>query len=525
MAKDEFLKKVYDRYLNTDYEYGVSNLNPKREITPVEVKDTRTEEEQILDLVKARFEKIKEETNSLLKYNLPKKEKTDQFEAELPSPGNSPGRPHETTGVLPKNAGRFFIPGITPDNDTDPLLKDIEQKILELTPYLHLTGDGEPTLPGGKTPTGGEHETSSKVDKTPFEDVGMFQMNCAGMSFNDLLGADAADKKASDDDTSDDGSGNNDGDQGGEEGDSGDDSGDDGSSMDSGADDNDLETAEERAAREQAEHIAACAKMNLEFLTVILIILKVVFTMRDVVSVIMAILVPLMKTIARASTCWVAPPNAAEVVQLLAEKASAIGISILGKLLSELLKMLDAQCITAGTVSILNQIMEVLAQASSLPNVVTSVAYSCSSASATIKSEVEKIKGLDDKAKELLEDYKKQIEDGWNSSAMKELFTNPKDFFNDVGDSIKSNAGGVAKKVIAKTPIAGDVESAAEMTKAIVEKTKKIYEDTKTSLNKLQKDSNKAEASMNKAAAEGKGALSIASSAVSESGGSIESAK
>ena len=29
---DEFLKKVYDQYLGSDYEWGDADLNPKREI-------------------------------------------------------------------------------------------------------------------------------------------------------------------------------------------------------------------------------------------------------------------------------------------------------------------------------------------------------------------------------------------------------------------------------------------------------------------------------------------------------------
>ena len=43
MAKDSaFLKKVYDKYLDEDFAYGVSNLNPKREISKGSIDDAKT---------------------------------------------------------------------------------------------------------------------------------------------------------------------------------------------------------------------------------------------------------------------------------------------------------------------------------------------------------------------------------------------------------------------------------------------------------------------------------------------------
>ena len=50
MAKDSaFLKKVYDKYLDEDFAYGVSNLNPKREISKGSIDDAKTIEQQVIE--------------------------------------------------------------------------------------------------------------------------------------------------------------------------------------------------------------------------------------------------------------------------------------------------------------------------------------------------------------------------------------------------------------------------------------------------------------------------------------------
>ena len=72
MAKDSaFLKKVYDKYLDEDFAYGVSNLNPKREISKGNIDDAKTIEQQVIEEIEKQFAEIKKETTKFVTYKKP----------------------------------------------------------------------------------------------------------------------------------------------------------------------------------------------------------------------------------------------------------------------------------------------------------------------------------------------------------------------------------------------------------------------------------------------------------------------
>ena len=71
MAKDSaFLKKVYDKYLDEDFAYGVSNLNPKREISKGSIDDAKTIEQQVIEEIEKQFAEINANEKATLYQNI-----------------------------------------------------------------------------------------------------------------------------------------------------------------------------------------------------------------------------------------------------------------------------------------------------------------------------------------------------------------------------------------------------------------------------------------------------------------------
>lgn len=131
---DEFLKKVYDRYLGTDYTYGVSNLNPKREISKVEIVNPQTEESKILAQVKARLEEIKSVAAVVTSYNTPKTNTNNDFTTTSGNMGGGGGANPATSvsesQAITNSGGMssvIYVPGITTNSvSIDSLMKEVQ---------------------------------------------------------------------------------------------------------------------------------------------------------------------------------------------------------------------------------------------------------------------------------------------------------------------------------------------------------------------------------------------------------------
>ena len=76
---DEFLKKVYDQYLGSDYEWGDADLNPKREIRKTGEEEWEDEQAAIIDIIEQRIKALKKEAANLPKYKKPEVVDNDNF--------------------------------------------------------------------------------------------------------------------------------------------------------------------------------------------------------------------------------------------------------------------------------------------------------------------------------------------------------------------------------------------------------------------------------------------------------------
>lgn len=74
----------------------------------------------------------------------------------------------------------------------------------------------------------------------------------------------------------------------------------------------------------------------------------------------MSIMVPIVKMIAFAAQCWINPPAASEVIQMIAEKIAALLVTAIGEILELIWRLLEMDCKTEMIQSVLDQINESL---------------------------------------------------------------------------------------------------------------------------------------------------------------------
>lgn len=356
----EFLKKVYDKYLNSDFSYGTSNLNPKREISKEDIEDAKTLENKIIEEIERQFNEIKDATSGIFNYKEPPK--TEDWVVNF----SNTVSPKQQNGEDPLRmliGGDFNIPGLPPLGEGGPLEREIRQMIFKLIPYLPGAVFSNGDIGGtGKVTIDLTQEDALKE----LEDAGILVLDCEGITYQELKkkkeDTDKKDNKENsevkDNDSSEESSDDN-GDEGGES-----------SSSDGKAD-----TASENAsdnddnASQDRDLLAACALQQLSFLQIILIIVRVISTLKKVLVMVLSILVPTLKIVARACSCWVDPPAAAEAVQLVVEKVAAIVIGLVSQILQMLWDMLNLDCLTSVVQSVLNQINQAIAGINSLSSI------------------------------------------------------------------------------------------------------------------------------------------------------------
>lgn len=487
MAKDSaFLKKVYDKYLDEDFAYGVSNLNPKREISKGSIDDAKTIEQQVIEEIEKQFAEIKKETAKFVTYKKPVEDEGDDFKTESGGMGGT-GGPSEMSGEeqLFQSLGGtdelFYIPGIENDEET-PLEREIKQYILKLTPYLGIGIKGSGTGTGAGE---GDGDSDSNLEGT-LDGIGVLQMNCQGLTFKELLKKKKAEKGEAD--SADDenpahgekghvcdetcpnfGDGTGDG----TGGDGGSGSPDAGNSTEDDSDPGQNTAQNDAAAEADEALLLECALQQCAILQVILIMVRVMSTLKKALAMVLSIVVPIVKIVARAASCWVDPPAAAEVVQLVAEKVAAIIIGLIGQLLQMIWDALKLDCLTSISQSILNQINQILAGINNLTSVTKQISMMASGAVKEMDNALEAIKAAKEK-KVAFEDMKKSLGQSMTDAkdAFNKSFTDG-DFVNKIlppgyKDLVSATkAIQMSMKQLGKT--AGEVKSLSALSKGISE--------------------------------------------------------
>jgi hypothetical protein len=348
----DFLDKVYDAYENKDFSYGQDNLNPLREIKPSQ--NEKSVEEQAYELIKARIDAVQEELNSIE----PESEQEDttvdvSILGESPSKGKTE---QEIKSYLKAgtniDSGSFLNRPFDLD-DPDPLEDQIDELIEKISILTGKDTDGK--------------DKPNPSPTTSIEPSSVFNIDCngvasdiSGLSDNDGTGG----VSATDNSASDNASGSN----------SDSTSDDDDNSDDSNNDDeygyNDAYEKEKAAqATKDAQYQTAalqCAAKELEFLKIILIILRIIAVIKMLVSYAINTAIIVVEIVIAASLAWLVPTFTEKLIKLIMQIVIAIIVNVIGMIIEALWELLDMDCLTSATQGYISQIKEALAGITSI---------------------------------------------------------------------------------------------------------------------------------------------------------------
>lgn len=373
-----FLNKVYDVYENRDYfGIGCDNLNPVREVksSQAEVID----EAQVLNAVKARLERVKK-TVSKLRLDVDDSIDTEETVVSMDTRGDmlpvnvgiSPKEVMIRTKMgTPVDATTIFgdIPEDSVDSgEIDALEKEIQKQIINIVAFAGVSGS-----------------ESMKNVSSPFT------VDCDGVA-TEITGEEDQENENSQNkqNNSSSGSGGSSGDSGGSGG--GDDSGDDDN------DDNSLEEAESKQEEKDDEDeinaneaIMQCALKELAFLKIILMILKIVKTLRMICAYVINTAYIVMDVAQLAAGAWLNPTNIAKIANKIIQRVLAAVVMIIFKLVQRLWNLLNLNCISNLTQDLIDQIKSALSMLEEMKSLCdpNSISFSPSEIIQTLQKSIE----------------------------------------------------------------------------------------------------------------------------------------
>lgn len=411
---DEFLKKVYDQYLGSDYEWGDADLNPKREIRKSGEEEWEDEQAAIIEVIEQRIKALKKEAANLPKFKKPQVVDNDDFLTTTSgvNGGSSPSNDISLSKLKAQAAlggdlgDNLFLPKSNFDDQINFLLGEIELMIppilIELPPEII-----------GSLPPGPSLITEFYNPGCDTEDETMDDFESSNPEFNKLK--ENILKSSGDEDSDED-----------EEYDGGlSTSGGAADQADKDADKADVLAT--KAATERNRAAVECIAKELGILQSILALLKVINVLKKVLLLILSVIVPVVKMIAFAAQCWINPPAAAQVAQMVAEKIAALLISAIGEVLQMIWDLLEMDCKTEQVQKVLDEINETLSGINSAVDMTQNlVSFG--------------MKQYDANKKSLVDSFNKIInkEDKYNNPVKEYL---NKDKWKETGDVFKDTMG------------------------------------------------------------------------------------
>ena len=475
-----FVDKVYDAYIKEDYSYGDNNLNPKREIKRMSIRDTDEQLNRILASIQRKVTEIS------IKYP------GEQFKVEE-AIGNFGGAGGKLDNIPPSLREAIFKAGGTGnslvmipsmDGDVSPLMAEVEIAIAKILATI------------------ASDPNASDEDKKIFDGLGdsgldLFDITCngtmsliAGEENSDSDDDDDSDEDGDEDegsDNDDDGDDNddNDDDDGGDDGDAGgggddgsgngDDGSDDGDEDEDGADITNSEDETSDAAMEEAVDKAiaqmdaelankeanarSCATKDLGLMKAFLAILKVIQTIKKAMNPLMNILYDVVRVIVLAAGCWNNPTNVSEIIQRIVIKIVAILIMIIAMLVQMFWEMLGLDCLTEEAKSVIDQIKEALTG-------VSNTYAKCERLAMSFGANVEKTKDAFEEAKSAIDEAVKNM----NTDHIKSMFPNMEDMAKDIYNNGLGGKEGLRQSALSGLQSTGaydDIMSTIESVKSL----------------------------------------------------------
>lgn len=454
MKSKSFVDKVYDAYIKEDYSYGDNNLNPKREIKQMSLKNTDDQLNRILASIQRKVTEIS------MKYPV----STFEVNEAIGNFGGSGGKLKNIPASLREaifNAGGtgnnlIMIPSM--DGDTSPIIGDIEITIAKI---LATIGSAPPSeLEGG----------GGGVDWPSNSGLDLFDINCNG-TLSLIPGVTNGNSDYDDNNSNGDGFSNISGGSGYGENDDND----NGLNLNDGFTDSTLDTADsimedavykaleqmERDLVQQKANARSCAIKDLGLLKAFLAILQVIQKIKKAMNPLMNILMDVVKLTVLAAGCWNNPTNVAEIIQRIVIKLVAILIMVVAMLVQMFWEMLGLDCLTEEAKSIIDQIKEALTG-------VTNTYNQCERLAMSFGANVEKVKDAFDEAKGAIDEAMKNL----STDHLKEMFPNLNDMAKDIYNNGLGGNKGLKQSAISGLQSTGaynDILSTIEDVKALKE--------------------------------------------------------
>jgi hypothetical protein len=428
---------AYSSYLPTDFKYGdasSTNLNPRRE-TPV----------QQLDVLKKIEIRLQEITDDLVRKQVAPRPPVDRLRGGIGGSESLPiGLPLARRAAVLATGGMdnaLIFPVIKTGLDITPLDLDLEFRIgtfpgimvdeLDLPPELDCDAilseffgiDGlksDANMPKGsaldnfKNQAGlGDGNGDLPTSLEGSED-GLGEDDDVG-DVDDELDLDPNDMGFDDDMDDED-----------------DEDFDDGDAWDDDYDDPDLRQ---------------CAVIELGWLKIILVIVRVVAILKKIIDLVLSILMPIIEIVRLAVGVWLNPVNIAKIAQLIIQLIIALIVMIVSMIIQLLWDLLNLDCITDSTQATIDEIAKALSAFASVMSAFNPTAVSMM------------MKDFNDRIMDPLADIGEQLKanaKGWMDmkDQVKQLFTDPsviKGVIDDIGkgvvDGVKQEQGDKIGKV------------------------------------------------------------------------------
>lgn len=469
-----FVDKVYDAYIKEDYSYGDNNLNPKREIKRMSIRDTDEQLNRILASIQRKVTEIS------IKYP------GEQFNVDE-AIGNFGGSGGKLDNIPPSLREAIFKAGGTGnslvmipsmDGDVSPLMAEVEIAIAKILATI------------------ASDPNASDEDKKIFDGLGdsgldLFDITCNG-TMSLIVGEENSDSDSDDDDDSDEdgdedeGSDNDNNDDDDKDGDDSGGGGDDGSgdgddSSDDGNDDGEglditnsedetsdaaMEEAVDKAIAQMDAELAnkeanarSCATKDLGLMKAFLAILKVIQAIKKAMNPLMNILYDVVRLIVLAAGCWNNPTNIGEIIQRIVIKIIAILIMIIAMLVQMFWEMLGLDCLTEEAKSVIDQIKEALTG-------VSNTYAKCERLAMSFGANVEKAKDAFEEAKSAIDEAVKNM----NTDHIKSMFPNMEDMAKDIYNNGLGGKEGLKQSALSGLQSTGaydDIMSTIESVKSL----------------------------------------------------------
>jgi len=335
------IKRVYDQYNLKDYNYGDKdsvNLNPRREI-----------HFDKLDTVMARLQEV---TDDIIRKRItPPLDEEGLFRGPVGSEGLPHGIPFEKQRLLAQIGGGgqlagsgfglgngLLFPSLAPDmSDTDSL-ENLLEGIIGTFPVEELLDefDAPPQL-----------DCQNILRRFGYDDQEISAMDAEMRRRQQDRGGGGAEDEG-------DGSVSNGGDDGGSAG--------DGNLIDP---DGSVAIGE---GDEGVNDVKECALVELTWLKIILVLVKVLRMLRNIIDMVLSIIVPLLEILRLAVGAWLNPPNIPAIAKVIVKMVTAIIVMVTSLVIQLIWNLLNMDCVADQTASIMAQIRRALSTFSSVMN-------------------------------------------------------------------------------------------------------------------------------------------------------------